>query len=180
MGTPAGNLDQDSDQDILNFNAHSDIDEDGQALGVAESLNAKCLQKRKSHPLKFGATYRCTRTHSTTAALMMDINLISPCELLPLSGLLAAVQRLKGQCERQYHKLLFDELRSFCISEDTPSIKVKREPVTFIFVLGIAAMTSAGVGIEIYAAHEIDKVEVLQAGIKRTLDNYSRDQHREH
>ncbi|CAG7824243.1 unnamed protein product [Allacma fusca] len=123
---------------------------------IVQPVSSRTTNGLKNAPYQAGSAFK------SKAALMMKINLLSPCELLPLNGLLAAVQRLKGQCERQYHKLFLDELRSFCISEDTTSRRVNREPVTFIFVLGIAAMASAGVGIEIYAVHEIDKVKVLQ------------------
>ncbi|CAG7823372.1 unnamed protein product [Allacma fusca] len=103
---------------------------------------------------------------------MMKVHLYSPCELLPLDGLLTSVQnRVKNQCEKQYKTLFLDELWTFCPPQATSLIREKREPVTFILCLLVAAAASAGIGMGIYLSHEVNELEVSQIEIEKTLDD---------
>ncbi|CAG7838034.1 unnamed protein product [Allacma fusca] len=55
--------------------------------------------------------------------------------------------------------------------EDTSMARVKREPVTFILCLLVAAAAGAGIGMGIYLSHEVNELEISQLEIERTLDD---------
>ncbi|CAG7718015.1 unnamed protein product, partial [Allacma fusca] len=104
--------------------------------------------------------------------VMMKIHLYSPCDLLPLEGLTNMwKQKIKSQCDIQYERLFLSEFRSFCPTHEASTVRVKREPVTFILCLLFAAAASAGIGMGLYAIHEVREIEVSQLEIERTLDD---------